>query len=96
MPSVVLNSNGADEPSDSTVDSIPSHPLGIKPLGNQYLSDGPNARSSVGVWACLPDEVLMTVLEHFERLCLRDLGFTCKFLYAFCHSEELWKALFLQ
>lgn len=112
MPSVTLasgddhsSSNAVHEPSESTAgggnviahsDSIPSHPLGVKPLGNQYLSDGPNARASTGFWACLPDEVMMTVMEALEKLSLMSLGSACKFLYAFCHSEELWKALFLQ
>lgn len=77
-------------------DSIPSHPLRVKPLGNRYLSHGPNARASVGAWSALPDEVLLLVLELFESSELRRLGSTCKFLYAFCHLEELWKAVFLQ
>lgn len=98
MPSAIRGAHADDvhEQPDPTNDSIPSHPLGVKPLGNQYLSDGPNAKASIGVWACLPDEVLMTVLEYFDKSCLFSLGSTCKFLYAFCHSEELWKALFLQ
>lgn len=76
--------------------SIPSHPLGVKPLGNQYLSDGPKARRNIGSWQSLPDEILMVVLEHFEKPDLLNLGHTCKFLYALCHSDELWKALFLR
>ena len=76
-------------------DSIPRHPLRVKPLGNQYLTDVPNARCSIGLWAVLPDEVLMIVLEQFGQRELLRLGSTCRFLYAFCHSEELWKALFL-
>ncbi|POR32048.1 F-box protein [Tolypocladium paradoxum] len=74
---------------------IPSHPLGVKPLGNRYLSTGPNARASVGTWAILPDEMLTVVLEHFDKSDLLSLGATCKFLYAFCHPDELWKSLFL-
>jgi hypothetical protein len=27
---------------------------------------------------------------------LRHLGSTCKALYAFCHSDDLWKALFIE
>lgn len=82
--------------SESTSDSIPSHPLGLKPLGNQYLYDGPKARTATGVWNILPDELLMLVLEQFDATGLLTLGHTCKFLYAFCHSDDLWKALFLQ
>ncbi|GJN68680.1 F-box and JmjC domain-containingprotein [Purpureocillium lilacinum] len=76
--------------------SIPSHQLGVKPLGNRYLSNAPNARASVGTWAMMPDEMLTVILEHFGKSDLIRLGSTCKFLYAFCHLDEIWKALFLQ
>lgn len=79
----------------SASDSIPSHPLGVKPLGNQYLSSLPNARRNIGTWALLPDEMLMLILEHLSETTLLRLGFTCKFFYALCDSEDLWKALFL-
>ena len=79
----------------SASDSIPSHPLGLKPLGNQYLSSRPNARRNIGTWARLPDEMLMLILEHLGDIALLRLASTCKFFYALCDSEELWKALFL-
>lgn len=77
-------------------DSIPPHPLGLKPLGNKFLFTGRNARESIGTWALLPDEVIMLLLEQFCPSALLTLGHTCKFFYAFCHSDELWKPLFLQ
>ncbi|PHH85702.1 hypothetical protein CDD83_53 [Cordyceps sp. RAO-2017] len=77
-------------------DSIPSHPLRVKPLGNRFLCSGPNARAGLGAWHALPDEVLMAVLEHSGQTDLLRLGSSCKFLYAFCHSDELWKAICLQ
>jgi len=40
--------------------------------------------------------MLMVIFEHFDRSSLLKIGHTCKFFYAFCHSEELWKAIFLQ
>ncbi|GAB0131626.1 hypothetical protein EsDP_00000088 [Epichloe bromicola] len=76
-------------------DSIPTHALGLKPLGNRYLSKGPNAKASSGNWGILPDEMVMLVLEQMDARSLLSLGSTCKFLFAFCHSDELWKALFL-
>ncbi|KAJ0325312.1 hypothetical protein Brms1b_000618 [Colletotrichum noveboracense] len=79
-----------------TSESIPTHPLGVKPLGNQYLSDRPNARKHIGVFTTLPDEALMILLEYLDQSNLRNLGYTSKFLYAFCQSDELWKALFLE
>jgi len=76
---------------------IPPHPLGIKPLGNQYLSPGcGRARDGLGTLQALPDEVLMTLLESLDQEALQLLGRCCKFLFAFCSSDELWKALFLE
>ncbi|KAL0938935.1 F-box and domain-containing protein [Colletotrichum truncatum] len=77
-------------------ESIPTHPLGVKPLGNQYLSDRPNARKHIGVFKILPDEALMLLLEYLDQKSLRILGYASKFLYAFCHSDDSWKALFLE
>ncbi|KAJ3484424.1 hypothetical protein NLG97_g7051 [Lecanicillium saksenae] len=76
-------------------DSIPTHHLGVKPLGNRYLSKGTDARLSAGTLGGLPDEMLMLLLEQLELASLQVLGASCRFLYAFTHSDELWKALFL-
>lgn len=81
---------------ESSTSSIPSHPLGVKPLGNQYLSDGVSARKSLGTFKALPDEVLSQLLEYLDHQTLRKLGYTCKFFYAFCYSDEFWKPLFLE
>ncbi len=75
---------------------IPPHPLGVKPLGNQYLSAEGNARVSLGTFQALPDEVLMQFLEYLDKDALQLLGYTCKFLFAFCWSEDLWKALLIE
>ncbi len=75
---------------------VPPHPLAIKPLGNKYLSTVADARGSLGSFGALPDEVLMQLLEYVDSYTLRLLGQTCKFLFAFCRDEELWKALFLE
>ncbi|KAF6842355.1 F-box and domain-containing protein [Colletotrichum musicola] len=77
-------------------ESIPTHPLEVKPLGNQYLSDRPNARKHIGVFKILPDEALMILLEYLDQRSLRYLGYASKFLYAFCHSDDLWKTIFLE
>lgn len=75
---------------------IPTHPLGVKPLGNQYFASGPIARQSLGNLGLLPDEMLLQFLEYLDPHSLSTLGTTCRFLYAFCHSDELWKPLFLE
>lgn len=79
------------------VDSpIPVHPLGVKPLGNQYLSSTANARRALGRLQVLPDEVLSQLLEYFDQQSVRKLGYTCKFSFAFCHSDDFWKPFFLE
>ncbi len=80
---------------DDIAQFIPSHPLGVKPSGNEYTAKE-NLRESIGTFQILPDEVLVTVLEYLDSTQLRHLGSTCKALYAFCHSDDLWKALFIE
>lgn len=87
------------EPTDSslvTANSIPVHPLGVKPLGNQYFAAGPIARASMGSFRLFPDEMLMVFLEYFDAGSLRTLGSSCKFLYAACRYDDLWKSLYLE
>jgi hypothetical protein len=79
-----------------TYDSIPSHPLGVKPLGNEFIATGPKARDSLGAMQALPDETLMILLEYLDQFSLWRLGYTCRFLYAFCRSDDLWKSLFIE
>lgn len=77
-------------------DFIPVHPMGVKPLGNQYFASGPIARQALGSLSRFPDEMILQILEYLDTLSLKDVGFTCRFLYAFCHLDELWKTLFLE
>ncbi|KAI0022164.1 Clavaminate synthase-like protein [Xylariomycetidae sp. FL0641] len=77
-------------------DSIPVHPNGVKPLGNQYFASGPNARLSTGVVGILPDEMILHLLEYLDADALRNIGFSCRFLYAFSQLDDLWKTLFLE
>lgn len=90
----VLESLGPEEqPAESH--SVPHHPLGIKPSGNQYTASL-NSKCSVGLFQLFPDEVLAIFLEYLDSSSLRLLGSTCKFLYAFCISDDLWKSLFIE
>lgn len=91
------NSHETNQPHDieeSSV-SIPSHPLGVKPSGNQYMATH-NSRNAIGPFQILPDEFLVTLLEYLDAKTLIGLGYTCKALYGFCSLEDLWKALFLE
>ncbi|KAI6711064.1 hypothetical protein JHW43_006414 [Diplocarpon mali] len=75
--------------------TIPHHCLGIKPLGNLYNATE-ISRNSIGLLAGLSDEILAIFLEYLDSYKLRLLGSTCKFLYAFCRSDDLWKTLFIE
>lgn len=89
------DSNSIDDEESSAAVSIPPHPLGVKPSGNAYTATR-NARYAIGPLQILPDEVLAIFLESLDARLLRLLGATCKFLYAFTRSEELWKPLFIE
>jgi len=100
MPHLAHLTNGTgSHPRDEaqgTDSSIPPHPLGIKPLGNKYFFSGRDARLSLGALRALPEEMLVQLLEFLDQRSLRLLGYTCKFLFAHCVSDDLWKSLFLE
>ncbi|CAK7266947.1 hypothetical protein SEPCBS57363_002351 [Sporothrix epigloea] len=74
---------------------LPPHPLGVKPLGNKYLDQGTDAKETTGLFQALPDELLMLMVETLDMGSLRALGSTCRFFYAACIYDELWKTLAL-
>ncbi|KAK0100303.1 hypothetical protein ONS95_008261 [Cadophora gregata] len=80
---------------EESPNTIPPHPLGVKPAGNQYTASS-IAKNSIGSFQAFPDEILAIFLEYLDSYKLRSLGATCKFLYAFCRSDDLWKALFIE
>jgi len=80
---------------EESSNTIPPHPLGLKPAGNQYTATS-IARNLIGSFQAFPDEILAIFLEYLDSYKLRLLGATCKFLYAFCRSDDLWKALFIE
>jgi hypothetical protein len=80
---------------DDIEQAIPSHSLGVKPSGNKYTATE-NSREAIGTFQILPDEILATLLEYLDSSLLRHLGSTCKAFYAFCYSDDLWKALFIE
>ncbi|OCL02334.1 F-box domain-containing protein [Glonium stellatum] len=83
----------SEAPGDDPV-AIPSHPLGIKPSGNAYTASE-DIKSACGLFSRLPDELLNYLLERLDAFDLVTLGATCKALYAFTTTEELWKNLFI-
>lgn len=73
---------------------VPHHPLDIRPSGNAYTADK-NIKADAGSFSCIPDELIVQLLEHLNGTSLMELGRTCKALYAFSRLEDLWKGLFL-
>jgi hypothetical protein len=67
-------------------DVLPSHPLGIRPEGNAYTDLSQSIRQKSGSFSLLPDELLMHFLEYLDA----------QALYAFSHSDDLWRSLFVQ
>ena len=80
---------------DEAEQTVPCHPLGVKPSGNKYTATE-NAREAIGAFQILPDEILAILLEYLDSRMLRHLGSTCKALYAFSYSDDLWKALLIE
>jgi len=86
-----------DEPVlEESSDTIPLHPLGLKPSGNQYTASVNSKRSVGPIFAIFPDEILSIFLEYLDVPGLLTLGSSCKFLYAFSRSDDLWKTLFIE
>jgi len=81
-------------PADNPVVTIPIHPLGVRPAGNAYTSTE-NLKNAAGSFSCLPDELLVSILEFLDAKALLDLGSSCRALYAFSRLEDLWKTLFI-
>ncbi|KAL8714873.1 MAG: hypothetical protein Q9220_001386 [cf. Caloplaca sp. 1 TL-2023] len=79
---------------NSTETIVPTHPLGVKPLGNAYTAEE-NIKAKAGLFALLPDELIIQAIEWLNSDSLVRLGSTCRTLYAFSRHDELWKSLFL-
>jgi hypothetical protein len=94
-PSKRLKIVDSDSEAPEVAVAIPTHPLGVKPAGNAYTS-ATNSKANAGCFSRLPDELLAHVLESLAARDLCVLGATCRALYAFSRSEELWKALFVE
>lgn len=87
--------HGGPEAGDEAGNAVARHPLGVKPAGNAFTSPI-NLKDRAGFFATWPDELWMLLLEGLAARELLALGATCKALYAFARSDELWRALFIQ
>lgn len=86
-------SSAADDLGDSSL--VRRHPLGLRPSGNA-LTSTVNLKSSFGLFAYLPDELISQFLEYLDPAALLRFGGTCRGLFAFTRNEELWRALFVE
>lgn len=75
--------------------TVRRHPLGVRPSGNA-LTSAVSAKDATGLFARLPDELLMQMLESFDAPTLLRLGASCRALHAFTRAEDLWRALFVE
>lgn len=85
----------ADPSITEDIVTVPPHPLRIKPSGNAYTATK-NLKSAAGLFAALPDELLVQVFEFLDATSLGRIGATCKALYAFSRLEDLWKTLYIE
>ena len=75
--------------------AVSPHPLGIKPSGNAHAAEW-NAKLAAGLFAALPDEIIVRLLEFCDEVTLRYVGSACKALYGFSRLDDLWKTLCVQ
>ncbi len=74
---------------------LPGHPLHVKPAGNAFGAKR-NLLAASGLFSRIPEEFLNLTLEQLDAGALLRLGATCKALYAYCRTEELWRNLFIE
>mmetsp|Transcript_30325 Transcript_30325/g.76224 ORF Transcript_30325/g.76224 Transcript_30325/m.76224 type:complete len:512 (-) Transcript_30325:6-1541(-) len=74
-----------------------AHPLGVKPLGNQYVEQAvvPCRDSGLGTLRCFDDPLLLTILMQLDAVDLCRLASVSKSMYVFSHTEDLWRNLVL-
>lgn len=74
------------------------HPLGIKPLGNAFLSDRNDRQSSLGLFARFEDDFLLNFLSGFaeDPATLVKLEAVSHGFYAFINATNaIWREAFL-
>lgn len=74
--------------------SYNAHPLGVRPRGNA-LAAHKTFLPNMGVLGGLPDETILMLLEWLDSKSLLNLGASCRALYAYTTSDQLWKDLFI-
>lgn len=74
---------------------VAPHPNGIRPAGNKVSRVQPSVGNATDYFKLLPDEIVFNLLQILPSTRdLLNLSHTCKRLYAFSLSEELWKDIY--
>ncbi|EXJ81097.1 hypothetical protein A1O3_07385 [Capronia epimyces CBS 606.96] len=89
-PDLPTETQGIGQGQDASETQTDQHPLGIRPAGNA-LTSRENAQGFMGLFANVPDALLLMVLEYLDQPSLVSLGSTCRGLYAFCSFDQLWR-----
>jgi hypothetical protein len=80
-----------------TLRSTGGHPLGLKPWGNLIMASGQGVAcrrdAGLGSMRCLPDEVLLHIMECLDAAALERVGSCSKQLYVTARHQPLWKQL---
>ena len=72
------------------------HPLRVRPLGSQLLSELPNMRETLGVLARLSDQLLLLVLGQADAESLARCACVSHALRVLCYGEDLWRTQCLE
>lgn len=89
-PDFPIKAQTAGEEEIASETQTDQHPLGVRPAGNALTSRA-NAEDSMGLFAHLPDALLLTLLEFLDASSLINVGSTCRGLYAYCSFDQLWR-----
>lgn len=81
-----------------TLHVVPSHPFGVRPNGNALLSGSStvNYRSSMGGFARMPHELMLSILSLLSPMDLARLERTSRALRAFAAHEPVWRDALIQ
>ena len=73
-----------------------THPYGVKPLGNLIMSGDVNSRDiGLGKLRTITDGSVSEIVSYCSAESVVRLSAASRSLYAFCHSDEVWKPLTL-
>ena len=73
--------------------AVGTHPLGVQPIGNALLDDGPPRRPvELGAFRVFDDEFLLQLLtEYVDAKSVARLGATSRTFYALASAPQIWR-----